>query len=182
MIKLITERLLIRDPVIEDLMEHHNLFSNEIAMRYWQSSKTNSIEESREQLMKSIKEVDSKDRNLYFLKIFDKEKKEYIGEIGYSVGKKTPFGKIVGLGYALKENFWGKGYATEAAKKLIEFAFEENDVYRISAGCLKENTGSEKVLIKCGMIKEAEFKEYTFHENKLKDRVEYRLLKNEWKK
>ena len=73
MIKLITKRLLIRDPVLEDLMEHHNLFSSEIAMRYWQSSKTNSIEESREQLMKSIEEVDSKDRNLYFLKIFDKK-------------------------------------------------------------------------------------------------------------
>jgi RimJ/RimL family protein N-acetyltransferase len=35
---------------------------------------------------------------------------------------------------------------------------------------------------KCGMIKEAEFKEYQPHENILKDRVEYRLLKHEWKR
>jgi ribosomal-protein-alanine N-acetyltransferase len=35
---------------------------------------------------------------------------------------------------------------------------------------------------KNGLIKEAEYKEYILHEGKLKDRVEYRLLKNEWKK
>ena len=37
-------------------------------------------------------------------------------------------------------------------------------------------------MIKCGFIKEAEFKEYNYHDGKLKDRVEYRMLKNEWKK
>jgi ribosomal-protein-alanine N-acetyltransferase len=36
--------------------------------------------------------------------------------------------------------------------------------------------------MKCGMIKEAEHKEYELYEDKLKDRVEYRLLKHEWKK
>ena len=35
---------------------------------------------------------------------------------------------------------------------------------------------------KCGMIKEGELKEYQLHENKLKDRVLYRLLKPEWGK
>ena len=123
MIKLLTERLLIRDPIIDDLFEHHELMSN-----------------------------------------------EYIGEIGYTVNKETPLGKIIGLGYALKEKFWGKGFATEATKKMIEFAFEKDNVYRISAGCLKDNIGSEKVMVKCGMIKEAEFKEHTFHENIMKDR------------
>ena len=33
---------------------------------------------------------------------------------------------------------------------------------------------------KCGFIKEAEFKDFVFHDGKLKDRVEYRMLKNEW--
>ena len=65
---------------------------------------------------------------------------------------------------------------------MIEYAFENDNVYRISTGCLKENIGSEKVMKKCGMIKEAEFKEYQLHKNKLKDRVEYRLLKYEWEK
>jgi ribosomal-protein-alanine N-acetyltransferase len=36
---------------------------------------------------------------------------------------------------------------------------------------------------KCGMIKEADFKSYTWHDGRMKDRVEYRLLKTSgWKK
>jgi RimJ/RimL family protein N-acetyltransferase len=37
-------------------------------------------------------------------------------------------------------------------------------------------------MIECGMKKEAEYKEHQLHENKLKDRVEYRLIKHERKK
>ena len=48
------------------------------------------------------------------------------------------------------------------------------------AGCIKENIGSEKVMQKCGMIKEAEHVHCVWHEGRLKNRVEYRLLKTEW--
>lgn len=65
-------------------------------------------------------------------------------------------------------------------KKVIEFAFLENNVYRISTGCLTENIGSEKVMQKCGLIKEAEHIDYEWHDGKMKTRLEYRLLKKEW--
>jgi len=182
MIKLYTERLIIRDPIEDDLAATYELLSDEKAMKYWQSSKTKNMGEIKEKLLKSINEAKSSERKLYYFKIIDKNTKEYIGEIGYTVTLRTPFGKFVDLGYAIKEKYWGMGYTTEAVKRIIEFAFEEDNVYRITAGCLKENIGSEKIMQKCKFIKEAEFKEYTYHEGKLKDRVEYRLLKNEWKK
>jgi ribosomal-protein-alanine N-acetyltransferase len=182
MIQIYTERLIIRDHVLNDLAEHHELLSNEIAMRYLPDIKTKNREESKENLIKSIEESKLKNRKFYFFRIENKDTKEYIGEIGYSVTQETPFGKIVNMGYFTKEKHWGRGYTTEALKKVIEYAFEMDNVYRISTGCIKENKGSEKVMIKCGMIKEAEHKEYQLHENKLKDRVEYRLLKHEWKK
>lgn len=56
--------------------------------------------------------------------------------------------------------FWGKGYATEAMREALRFAFFGNGVYRIEAGCLKENIASERVMQKCGLIKEGEYKEY----------------------
>ena len=56
----------------------------------------------------------------------------------------------------------------------------ENDVYRVTTGCLAENIGSEKVMIKCGLIKEAEHLDWEWHDGKMKTRLEYRLLKNEW--
>jgi len=69
---------------------------------------------------------------------------------------------------------------TEAFKEIIRFAFEEDDICRISTGCLMENQASERVMQKCGLIKEAEYKSYVWHDGELKDRVEYRLLKQEW--
>jgi ribosomal-protein-alanine N-acetyltransferase len=163
-------------------MEHHELLSDEKSMRYLPNIKTENLNESRKNLVKSIEEADSKDRKLYFFRIENRTTKEYIGEIGYTAVKATPFGKMVDMGYFIKEKYWGKGYTTEALKRIIEYAFEDGDVYRISAGCIKENKGSERVMVKCGMVKEAEYKEYQLHENKLKDRVEYRLLKHEWKR
>jgi ribosomal-protein-alanine N-acetyltransferase len=89
-------------------------------------------------------------------------------------------GKLVGVGYFIRNAYWGQGYTTEAFQEVIRFAFQEDGVYRIACGCLKENTASERVMQKCGLIKEAEFKEYQWHDGKLKDRVEYRLLRSEW--
>jgi len=182
MVKLFTERLIIRDLTIDDLENHHKLISDNNVMRYLQDIKTNSIEKSKENLLMAIDNIKSESRELYFFLIENKFTNEFIGEIGYTVMKNTSYGKLVNLGYFIKEICWNKGYITEAIKHVIEFAFEENNVYRISTGCIKENISSEKVMQKNGLIKEAEYKEYILHEGKLKDRVEYRLLKNEWKK
>jgi ribosomal-protein-alanine N-acetyltransferase len=181
MIKLYTDRLLIRDQIIEDLESYHELFSDNNLMKYLQDIKTKTIEESQENLLNEIEEYGTKDRKLYGLRIENKLTNEHIGQIGYTVMENTSYGKLVHMGYFIKEKYWNKGYMTEAVKRVIEFAFNENNVYRIHTGCHKENVASEKVMQKCGFIKEAEFKEYVLHEGKLKDRVEYRLLKNEWK-
>lgn len=181
MIQLQTERTIIRDHCEEDLLTHHALFSDKTAMYYLQDIATNTLEESKINLQTTMNDIDKMNRKLYFLRIEDKDSREHIGEIGYTVEKTTPLGKFVGMGYFIRQKFWGRGYTTEALKELIRFAFEEDGVFRISCGCIKDNIGSEKVMIKGGMIKEAEFKSYVWHDGKLKDRVEYRILKNEWK-
>jgi ribosomal-protein-alanine N-acetyltransferase len=139
------------------------------------------MEESRQSLQKAVNEIKSNDRKYYSLWVESIITKEYIGEVGYNVILNTPNGKIATLGYYIKEKYWNKGYTTEAVNKIIEYAFIENNVYRFIGECVKENIGSEKIMIKCGMIKEAEYKEYALIENELKDSVQYRLLRNEWK-
>lgn len=64
--------------------------------------------------------------------------------------------------------------------KVLEFAFLEDQVYRVTTGCLADNIGSEKVMIKCGLIKEAEHVDWEWHDGRMKTRLEYRLLKSEW--
>ena len=181
MIKLFTERLIIRDYVVDDLNNHHELLSDDTVMYYLQDIKTKNIEESKENLMTVLNDLNSNDRRRYHFVIEKISGNEFIGGIGYTVIDNTPYGKLVHMGYFIKQNYWNKGYTTEALKKVVEFAFLENNVYRINTGCLKDNLYSEKIMQKCGFIKEAEFKEYVYHDGKYKDRVEYRLLKKEWK-
>ena len=69
---------------------------------------------------------------------------------------------------------------SEAVQKVLEFAFTKDNVYRVTTGCLSENIGSERVMQKSGLIKEAEHIDYEWHDDRMKTRLEYRLLKEEW--
>lgn len=55
------------------------------------------------------------------------------------------------LGYLLSPASWGQGYATEAARCLIDFGFETLKLEQIEARCARDNPASERVLQKCGM-------------------------------
>jgi len=55
------------------------------------------------------------------------------------------------LGYRLYPAFWGRGLATEGARALIRSAFERLHLDRVVATMMADNTGSWRVLEKCGM-------------------------------
>ena len=58
------------------------------------------------------------------------------------------------IGYILKRSAWGKGYATEAAQRLLKFAFEETPLDEIVAVIDAENIASQSILEKCGLVSE----------------------------
>ena len=55
------------------------------------------------------------------------------------------------LGYRLKTSAWGKGYATEAAKACLEYAFNELKLPQVNACAHVDNKASLKILQKTGM-------------------------------
>ena len=55
------------------------------------------------------------------------------------------------VGFILKRSAWGNGYATEACRSLIQFAFEETELDEIVAVTDPRNAASQKVLRKCGL-------------------------------
>jgi RimJ/RimL family protein N-acetyltransferase len=57
----------------------------------------------------------------------------------------------IDLGYRFKKEFWGKGFATEAAYASIKYGFEKIGLQRIVGRAEIDNIGSWKVLEKCGM-------------------------------
>ncbi|MCR5318531.1 MAG: GNAT family N-acetyltransferase [Treponema sp.] len=177
-----TERLVLRDYCENDFESYYRLRSDSKTMYYLQDLEFHSVEEARSDFDFVLDDMKSPSRKFYFFHIELKGSNEQVGSIGYTVLNNTPVGKIVQLGYFTYPKFWGNGYVSEAVNKVLEFAFTQNDVYRVTTGCLAENKGSERVMQKSGMTKEAEHKDYEWHDGKMKTRLEYRLLKSEWKK
>ena len=64
------------------------------------------------------------------------------------------------LGYWIGVPYWGHGFATEAARRLMEFGFDELSLHRVHAHYLTRNEASGRVLTKLGMRHEGTIREY----------------------
>lgn len=63
------------------------------------------------------------------------------------------------IGYGLLEEFQGQGYATEAVKAAVDWAFEHPEVTALEAEALPDNIASQRVLAKCGFVPTGEMGE-----------------------
>ena len=77
-----------------------------------------------------------------------KEARTLIGSCGY---KGKPENGMVEIGYEVIESYRNKGYATEIAKALLDFAFEHKAVNVVQAHTLAEKNASGSILTKCGL-------------------------------
>ena len=72
-----------------------------------------------------------------------------IGDIGFMGGPDQD--GLVEIGYSVVPEYRAQGYATEMARSLIAWAFQEKGIKVITATCRDDNPGSIKVLEKVGM-------------------------------
>jgi len=66
------------------------------------------------------------------------------------------------IGYIFNPAYQNKGYATEAARAIVNHAFKELGAHRVIGCCNPENVPSWKVLEKCGMRREGYFRKKAF--------------------
>jgi len=66
------------------------------------------------------------------------------------VGVDWPEPETPELGYWLGVDYWGQGFATEAARAVIDFTFDEFEVEQMRSGARVANPASRNVLEKCG--------------------------------
>ena len=175
MVRLETDRLILRDQIETDLHDLHRLWSDTETMYYLEDLITRSIEESAKQLNTGIANADG-----HYFSICEKTTGHIMGCIGYTLIGTTPLGKIAHMGYMLLPEYHGIGYMTEAVKKVLEFAFTKDDCIRISTGCIKSHEASLRVMEKSGFRKEAENIKAQYHDGTMKDRVEYAIHKDEY--
>ncbi|HDR7707769.1 MULTISPECIES: GNAT family N-acetyltransferase [Bacillus] len=81
--------------------------------------------------------------------VLRKEDDSVLGDIGFKGGPNE--NQTVEIGYGFIEKYWNQGYATEAVKELIDWAFKTGEVETIIAETLLDNYSSMRVLEKLHM-------------------------------
>lgn len=112
----------------------------------------------------------------YEFAITDKETGELYGAIALSNNQKFNQGEIA---YWVGEQFWGKGYATEASQAIIHFAFDEKKYHKVFARYFSSNPASGRVLEKMGMKKEGILIDHIKKEGKYEDLIYYGMINPE---
>jgi [ribosomal protein S5]-alanine N-acetyltransferase len=87
-------------------------------------------------------------RKSYEFGIVIKPEKEIVGGVGLSDVRLDE--KSAHIGYWLAEKYWRKGYVSEAAKRIIDFAFEDLGLEKIIIPVFAENIGSNALAQKVG--------------------------------
>jgi [ribosomal protein S5]-alanine N-acetyltransferase len=85
------------------------------------------------------------------------------------------------IGYALGREFWGRGYVNEAVGAVIDYAFAELKLHRLTATIDTRNRASAKVLMRLGFICEGTQRESYFDAGEFTDSGLYGLLAMEWR-
>ena len=85
------------------------------------------------------------------------------------------------IGYDLDPNYWGQGYASEAAREVLRFGFGELGLHRAWAWCIADNAASARVLEKLGMQREGRQREHEWFKGRWWDRLLYGILEDEWR-
>ena len=113
--------------------------------------------------------------------IREKASGKVIGSIGLEPDKRRENVNSREMGYSLAKESWGKGYMTEAAGAVIDYAFEELDLVVLAICTGPENNRSQRVIEKCGFKFEGiQRKGYHIYDGTDRDNLVYSMLREEW--
>ncbi len=112
---------------------------------------------------------------MYRFGIFLNETNELIGTIAISDILRGGIQSCY-VGYSLDEAHNGKGYATEALGLIVKFGFEELKLHRIEAGVMPRNVASQRVLEKCGFVREGLARKNVNINGKWEDHYTYGII------
>ena len=172
-----SERVIMREIEEKDWVDVHKYASQQLVCQY-QPWGPNSEEESEEFVKQVIVDAKKKPRSRFVFAIILRGNGNMIGAAELNIQDYS--NKIGEIGYIINPDFWGMGYATEAAKLVIEFSFKNFNLHRIYATCDPRNVASSKVLEKIGMTKEGRMREDLLLKDGWRDSLLYSILVHEW--
>jgi [ribosomal protein S5]-alanine N-acetyltransferase len=172
-----TSRLLLRDFLPGDLGSLAAYRQDPLYQRYLPARPAGDAD-SRELLERFIGWQEEEPRTRFQLAIVLSSSGELIGSAG--LRRRAPDSLVADLGFELAPSFWGHGYATEAARALVEYGFSELRLHRIHAHCIAENDASARVLERVGMRKEGVMRDHEFFRERWWDVHWYGMLESDF--
>lgn len=106
-----------------------------------------------------------------------KAEEQLVGAIALTINQAHHYGEI---GYWIGKPFWSQGYATEAARELLRYAFDELGLNRVQARHMTKNPASGRVMQKIGMQYEGVLRQSVYRWEKFEDVAMYSILRDEY--
>ena len=151
-IPLETERLVIRPYRDADATPLHDVFGSPEVMKWTPSAPSKDQAETAERLGRTMAFTARQPPGLGLWALELRATAEFLGQVGlFPVEGKGP---EVEVAYELAPRAWGRGYATEAARALVDYGFGEIGLLRIVALVVPDNARSRRVAEKCAMTLE----------------------------
>jgi RimJ/RimL family protein N-acetyltransferase len=173
-----TERLILREFVEEDWRDVLAYQSDPRYLEYYPWSER-SAEDVQEFVRRQIELQSQRPRIKFQLVLVLKSEDKLIGNCGIRMD--TPEAHQADIGYELSPQYWGQGYATEAAQALVEYGFTQLNLHRIWSWCIADNSRSVRVLEKLGMRQEGRLRENEFFKGRWWDTLVFGILEDEWR-
>jgi len=118
------------------------------------------------------------DDHMLTLAVVSRKKGIVMGAIGLEIDSTNNNAE---LGYWLGTDYWGQGFATEAAKRIVYYGFNDLNYHRIHSIHLSQNPASGNVLKKIGMTHEGTYRQHILKWGEYLDAELYGILKDEFK-
>jgi RimJ/RimL family protein N-acetyltransferase len=141
-----TERLLVRHFTPDDLDVFAALCADPVVMRYMGDGET--LPRSEVERWIGICQTKYATRGYGTSAVFERERGKFVGYCGVVRAPDHDFDEIV---YAYHTEFWGKGYATEAGRAMLDYVFARSTLEQIWATIHGDNANSVHVVEKLGL-------------------------------
>jgi [ribosomal protein S5]-alanine N-acetyltransferase len=146
-----THRLRLRLIRQSDAENAFRVLSNTTTMKFYGSPPHKTIEQTQKDYI-DLMIGRFKYRDAASFVVTFKDKDDYIGHVNASQFDREF--KFVELAYIIDPEHWGKGIATEAVGRVVEFLVHDMKIHKIRAGLFSKNLGSKRVLEKLGFQQE----------------------------
>ncbi|MDG2264986.1 MAG: GNAT family N-acetyltransferase [Candidatus Marinamargulisbacteria bacterium] len=171
-----TDRLLIRPLIASDSSALFDIFSNPMVTEYAIGYPHETVVESQNYIQSVLDAYTQGTAAIWGITVRDAQ--EVIGIIGYELWFSDH--NRAEIGYTLRQDYWGHGYATEALRGVASYGFSQLKLNRIEATAQPDNTASWHVLQKAGFQREGLLKQFILSREKYRDVYFYSLVYENW--